>query len=175
MPKLQNLLKCFFISIFLIGPLYAQQEGKYIAGTEKQLQMVVHIFGEVRRPGEYTVLDNTNLLELVSKAGGPTQYSNLGGIKLTRVALFPRKRNGSRSNSNGADRTGQFTRKRIYKIDLSDYLNKEKAMPLPVLQPGDVVFVPRNRWFKWRNVVGVARDLSVIASVYFIYLRATRD
>ena len=45
----------------------------------------------------------------------------------------------------------------------------------PVLQPGDVVFVPKNSWHKWKDVSAVIRDVSVVASAYFLYVRATRN
>ena len=46
---------------------------------------------------------------------------------------------------------------------------------IPTLQPGDVVVVPRNGFSKWKSVAGILRDLSVVASAYFLYLRTTKD
>ncbi len=173
MFNLQNMLRGLFVTILLVGQLHAQEKEKYLFGTEQQLEMIVHVFGEVRKPGEYRVPNDTNILELISKAGGPTQYSKLSKTRLTHVNYdFFNSKNGLSSESDGK---GKLKPKRIATISLEKYLNGERAVSLPVLQPGDVVFVPRNNWFRWRNVVSVARDLSVIASVYFIYLRATKD
>ena len=54
---------------------FLQQKDQYQIGLER-LMITVHIFGEVRQPGEFLVPDNTNILELISKAGGPTEFSN---------------------------------------------------------------------------------------------------
>ena len=65
-------LVCLSLSLlFIARPSFAQ------------LKVVVHIWGEVRSPGEYTVPAGTNILELISKAGGPTEYANMGKVKLT--------------------------------------------------------------------------------------------
>src|SRR5688572_8546323 len=51
-------------------------DDKYILGAESRLEIVVHVLGEVERPGEYRVTDETDVLELISKAGGPTRFAN---------------------------------------------------------------------------------------------------
>ena len=48
------------------------------------------------------------------------------------------------------------------------------AAPPPILRPGDVIFVPKNSRQKWLDVSTVVRDLSIVASSYFLYLRATK-
>jgi len=85
MFNLQNMLRGLFVTILLVGQLHAQEKEKYLFGTEQQLEMIVHVFGEVRKPGEYRVPNDTNILELISKAGGPTQYSKLRKTRLTHV------------------------------------------------------------------------------------------
>ena len=58
--------------------------GDYFLGDEEKLEMVVHIWGEVKEPGEFRVSYETNVVELISKAGGPTEFANLSKIRLTR-------------------------------------------------------------------------------------------
>ena len=75
------------VSLLLLlgaGSLFAQDQGKYIYGDEQRLQIVVHVLGEVKRPGEYIVPDNTDIVEIISKAGGTTEFSNLGSVFITR-------------------------------------------------------------------------------------------
>lgn len=170
----RKVFNSIFLLILFAGTAFGQDKGRYIFGTEQKLEMIVHVFGEVRQAGEFRVEDNTNVLELISKAGGPTEFSNLGNVKITRIGV---NQNSNNNDSSDLSKTLKHQLgKQIIKINLDDYLNKkDERILLPILQPGDVVFVPRNNWFRWRNVVSVARDLSVIASVYFIYLRATRD
>jgi len=62
--------------------------------------------------------------------------------------------------------------KRVIKINIGDYLTEENYKDrVPTLQPGDVVFVPRNNWFRWRNFISIARDLSAIAGLYYFVSR----
>ena len=172
----QKILGFLFLIIFFAGTTYGQDKEKYLFGTEQKLEMIVHVFGEVRQPGEFRVEDKTNVLELISKAGGPTQFSNLAGIKITRLGLIDSASNGSNGKSDRSAGSSYKFGKRIIKINVDDYLNDDNYRDrMLTLQPGDVVFVPRNKWFRWRNIVSVARDLSVIVSVYFIYLRATKE
>lgn len=175
MNKLIVFFVYFIFSITFVGRVSGQEKEKYILGGEQKLKMVVHIWGAVKSPGEYQVSDDTNVLELISKAGGPTEFSKLSSVRLTRIEpQLYFKNNGSYNEKNGSNNSKFRVGKRIIKINIDNYLKKENASSPPVLQPGDVIYIPRNNWFRWRNVVAVARDLSVIASVYFIYLRATR-
>jgi len=136
-----------------------QRTTDYVLGTEEQREMAVHIWGEGKSPGEYRVAYNTNLLELISKAGGPTQFANLKKVRLARPLVEP----------DGAETEGE----RIIVYDMEKYLNdKDHWNEVPVLQPGDVVVLLQNRWFQWRELVKVAHEVAVIASVYVWYLRA---
>jgi protein involved in polysaccharide export with SLBB domain len=128
--------------------------------------MMVHIMGEVQKPGEYRVADQTNLLELLSKAGGPTQFSRLSSISVRRVAA------GRPFPAVASDTT---LRIEILRVNIEDILRKPGMPPPPRLQPGDVVFVPKNSWHTWKNISGVIRDVSVVASAYFLYARASRN
>ena len=124
---------------------------KYSIGADEHLMITVHIWGEVRSPGEKQVRDITNLLELISKAGGPTEYADLKKVELTRT----HKRSS-----------------RFLIIDLREYLHAESYEgSLPVLQPGDIVKVPRNRWYVWRTLVRVASEVAIVANVYYWFTR----
>ncbi|MFQ5649787.1 MAG: polysaccharide biosynthesis/export family protein [bacterium] len=143
-------------------------QDRYIVGAgdqEQGLQMIVHVIGEVRKPGEYRVLDGTNILELFSKAGGPTQFSKLSGVTISRIRHGVA---GNGRNGNGRLKTGND----IIRVNITHYLKKTNAAPPPQLKPGDVVFVPRNGWSKWRNIATIVRDVSVGISLYLLYLRA---
>lgn len=141
---------------------WAQEDNRYLLGPDRQLEMIVHIIGEVKSPGEYRVRDNTTALDLLSKAGGPTEFANLGAILL---------RHTQPASPHPAAAAGPA----VLKINLGKYLKDASATPPPVLQPGDVVSVPGNGWRKWRNGFSVVRDLAVVASAYFLYVRSTKD
>lgn len=128
--------------------------------------MMVHIIGEVQKPGEYRVADQTDLLQLLSKAGGPTQFSRLSAVSVRRVP-------GGRPFT--ATAGGAAPRVEIIRVNIDEILRKQDVAPPPLLQPGDVVLVPKNSWHTWKNISGVVRDVSVVATAYFLYARSTRN
>ena len=56
-----------------------------LAGSE-QLKIKTYIWGQVLRPGLYIVPDNTDLITLISSAGGPSEYA-----KLTKIRIIHKK------------------------------------------------------------------------------------
>jgi hypothetical protein len=147
-------------------PALAQDRTGYILGEPRGLEMEVHIIGEVQKPGEYRVRDQATVLELLSKAGGPTAFSRLSHVTVRRVLLAP---------GASASPTGLAPSVEILAVDLERALRDKDAPPPLTLRPGDVVVVPKNAWHKWKDVSAIVRDVSVVASLYFLYLRATRD
>jgi len=148
-----------FFGLFT-GQLLAQDTGEYLLGEEEKLQIVVYILGEVHDPGEYRVSDNTNVVELISKAGGTTDFANLGKVRIRREFVkydpnSPRK----------------VVQKEFLKFDAKKYLENQGSPDPPVLKPGDIVYVGRNNWSKWRKVAAVVRDVSVVATAVFLYFR----
>jgi len=120
---------------------------EYHLGEENKLEIVVNIWGEVGAPGSYRVADDTDLVKLISLAGGPTDYANLGNVKITRP--------------NGRD-------EKLIEVDLLRYLEDEAAEDPVVLLPGDTVRVPRNAKHTWRSAIKVLSDVSVIATLYVL-------
>ncbi|HYM81861.1 MAG TPA: SLBB domain-containing protein [Candidatus Limnocylindria bacterium] len=141
----------------------AQERTGYIVGEPQGLEMMVHIIGEVQKPGEYRVGDRTDILELLSKAGGPTQFSRLSSVTVRRL-VFTRP---------SASLTTEPPRAEILQVNLDKALRNRDEMPIR-LQPGDVVVVPKNGWRAWKDATAVIRDVSVVASAYFLYLRASK-
>ena len=150
---------------------------QYQIGPDEKLLIRVHIFGEVKSPGEYLVPDKTNLLELISKAGGPTEFSNLRKVKITRGLSVEYLLKGDQlahasSNYNNAITNKKF-RKRVIKINLNKFLDDEDySASIPTLRPGDVIRVGRNRLFTWQNTIRVVSQLAIIAQVWYWYSRA---
>lgn len=154
------------LGVWLPARLHAQDE-VYTHEDSRRLQIRVHIIGEVKEPGEYLVFDNTDVLELISKAGGPTEFGNLGRVRIRRSAVpIPIHDVLSNGSTNGDE-----SAEKLLHADLMAYLNAQSDVPPPVLRPGDVVTVPSNSWRTWRRVFSMVRDVAVIASVYLLYLR----
>lgn len=82
----------------------------------------VKIYGEVKFPGEYTITNNSfKLLDLIEKAGGLTNYSDLDG------ASFERKK----------DSLG------FVLMDLKEALNDSSSNYNYAIEEGDSIFIPR--------------------------------
>jgi protein involved in polysaccharide export with SLBB domain len=142
------------VSLAVARPALAQN-ADVILGEPNRIQIVVHIIGEVKRPGEYQVPDDTDVLELLAKAGGPTEIADLSGVSLRRrdVPGYP---------TNPAEDA-------IVNVDLDEFLKRKDAPLPPVLQPGDVVTVPRNKMHAWKTVFTMVRDVSVVVTTYLLY------
>jgi hypothetical protein len=142
-------------------PAQPTSQDKYLMGLESRLEIVVHVMGEVERPGEYRVTDDTDVLELISKAGGPTRFANMSGIRLRRVEPV-----GAAQLAGGEN---------LVELDLSAFLKNENEPAPPLLYPGDVVTVPRNKMAKWSTAFVLVRDIAVVVSTYLIYLNIVED
>jgi hypothetical protein len=154
----------FILVSFMGFSAIAQEQRNYLLGEERKLEIIVYILGEVKNPGEYRVNDNTDLAELIARAGGTTDFSNLKHVTITR----------SFYTKNGNSSSASF-QKKVIKADVQAYLKGSENKPLPRLAPGDIVHVSKNKWYAWKNAATVVRDLAVVASAYFLYLRATND
>jgi hypothetical protein len=64
----------------------------------------------------------------------------------------------------------------VLDVNLEDaWKQKRSDGQPPRLVPGDVVVVSRNSWFGYKRFATVLRDVAVVASAYFLYLRVVED
>ena len=85
------------------------------------LTIEVSILGQVKNPGQYTLDRNANLLGAITKAGGVTDVAQTKTIRITRKA---------------PDGSSQKLT-----VDLEEIMSG-RATEIPVLQEGDVIYVP---------------------------------
>jgi protein involved in polysaccharide export with SLBB domain len=179
--RLLKKLLVFWSILSLPTICIAQEEtikkDQYQIGPDENLLIRVHIFGEVKKPGEYLVPDDTDLLELISKAGGPTEFSNLTKIKITRGLAGKadiRQTSFREAESMTDDMISKNKiEKYVIKINLNKLLDDEKYLAtIPVLQPGDVIRVGRNAWYTWQTVIRVVSELALIAQMWYWYSRS---
>jgi len=134
-------------------------------------KFIVFVF----HPFSIYIPDDTDVLELISKAGGPTEYSNLKNIKITRGLTDLMDVNASskkgQGNSNNYIQIKKHTKK-VIKMNLKKMLDKANDYKkVPTLQPGDVIRVGRNTWFTWQAIIRVVSQLALIAQVWYWYSR----
>jgi hypothetical protein len=112
-------------------------------GTESKLMVKVNVWGAVEKPGSQYVPDGTDLISVLSAAGGP-----LEGAKLSQVRLV-RDFDGEKSNM---------------VIDVNHCLKKGEPGQLPEIKPGDTIIVPKSK-ASFVKFIGVIYNIAVIASV----------
>ncbi|HPR18072.1 MAG TPA: SLBB domain-containing protein [Candidatus Cloacimonadota bacterium] len=115
-----------------------------LTGSE-QLKIKSYIWGQVQKPGLYIVPDDTDLLTLISSAGGPTENANLTKVRIIR----------STENEN-----------KIIWVDLQEYIDSGNYELIPQLQPGDTVVISGSAYYAFTKAVAWISQLAVILSVY---------
>lgn len=122
-------------------------------GAEAQITFEVRVWGQVVKPGIYRVPDGTNVVGLLSAAGGPSDGASLSSVRLVR-------------NAEGAAEPG------VVRVDVDEYLRSGNGSAMPALTPGDVVYVPANGSHRFLRVTGVLTLLTLAANVV---VAATRN
>ncbi len=112
-------------------------------GHESRLQISVHVWGEVHKPGLYVVPDNTDLVTLLSYAGGPTKNARVASVRLIR--------NGGRADH-------------VAEIDVKDYIAHGNPEATLMLRPGDTVVVPGSVWYAVGRFFGFLTQVAIVAS-----------
>lgn len=98
----------------------------YIVGSEG-VQIDVNVWGQVLIPGRYVVNYQTDLVSLLSFAGGPTQIAKLDEVKIIRYV-----------------RQDTTVIEKLVRVDLDRFVEFGEQSNIPPLQRGDTVVIPAN-------------------------------
>ena len=120
-------------------------------GDEEQLRIYTQIWGQVRKPGFYLVPDDTDLLTLLSLAGGPTEDAKLSKIRIVRPN----------------EEAGQGE---VIWINIKKYLDTGNFGLIPVLKPGDTVVVSGTVFYGMERVADFIAKFATVLSIYNLYL-----
>ncbi|MDP2807529.1 MAG: SLBB domain-containing protein [bacterium] len=153
--KTAILIVCWFLSG---ASLVFAQSGGYLersqgqAGTsgdiyEREVLIEVQIWGQVNKPGRYRVPVTTDVVGLISYAGGPTEDAALSRVKLVRGAFGP----------------GQ-----TQKVNISKYTGKADKSLVPMLEQGDVVIVPSTLYHKLMRAASFLSQAAVVVTAYLV-------
>ncbi len=115
-----------------------------LQGSE-QLKIKTYIWGRVRNPGLYIMPDNTDLLTLISSAGGPLEDAKLSKVRIVRSI--------------------EGTEEIIW-VDLKEYLDTGDNSLIPILQPGDTVVISGTTFYAFTKVTDWLSKIAVALSVY---------
>jgi hypothetical protein len=132
-----SLLALFILGSVLVSPCaFGQMDGAlggpsitsgsaaayYYISKSGEITMPLNLWGMVKNPGRYEVPISTDLVQLISFAGGPLGDANLASVKVTRI-----------------ERRDESFRKVEFTLDLR-YLDKLDSQAL-TLRPGDTIFI----------------------------------
>jgi protein involved in polysaccharide export with SLBB domain len=125
-------------------PLLKDEDTIVVPGNP--LAANVKVLGGVKNPGSYQVFFQTTLLDVIFLAGGPTDDANLKKIKIVSL-------------------TGQDARE--VPINIKDLLITKSFKSIPIVVPGDVVYVPE-KTVSWTKFLNLLRDLTLFVTLYYL-------
>ncbi len=99
-----------------------------------ELTRQVLVLGEVVNPGVYAIYENARVLDAIALAGGPKERAELGAI--------------------GIFRQGDPELASLLTLGKDKLLFQGDANENPLIQAGDIVYVPENRKPDWTSIFG---------------------
>jgi hypothetical protein len=128
---------------------------QYYLGSSDELLIPVNIWGFVQKPGQYMVPDNTDLVALLSFAGGPTENAKLNHIRILR----------------NDPKIGNV----VYKIDVKRYIETADERLIPNLRPGDTIIVSGTTFHWFSRFFEFVSRLAILAQIYYLIALADRN
>jgi hypothetical protein len=123
----------------------AQAGAYYYVARPNEVTMQVNVWGFVQHPGRYEVATNTDLVQLLSYAGGPTNDADMSDVRISRIIR----------------RDGSITIRDL-SLDMQrlDRVDEAKLQ----LQPGDTIFIDHTSWVTVRDVVSVVTTAAIVTA-----------
>jgi len=126
---------------------FSDKPAQYILGSGDILLVNINLWGHVQRPGIYSVPSSYSLIDLISSAGGPLSTARLNDVRVVRKD------------------------QEVLKIDIENFLKTGDNTLLPILQPGDTIIVAGSIQDIFTQIVGLFRDIAIIANVFVLSQR----
>lgn len=126
----------------------------YYIAKPGELTMLVNVWGFVKNPGRYEVASSTNLIQLISFAGGPIENARLSEVKITRFV----------------EKDSVLTSMEII-VNL-DHLDSLEGSSL-ALFPGDTIFIDHTGWSTLRDAFSVVTTVGIITTAIAQLIIAT--
>lgn len=167
-----KVVKVIMLLCFQGGLLYAQDASqvptldgaaRYYLGDRDQVVMSVNIWGYVQKPGVYFVPRNTDLISLISFAGGPREGANMSEVTIVRA--------GEVKATNGDTISSDDDKVPVLRVDVKQSLQSGRVSNIPVLQAGDTVVIRETGGRRFQRILGFNSFVNIItaaASIAFI-------
>jgi hypothetical protein len=117
----------------------------YYIAKPGELTMLVNIWGYVQKPGRYEVPSSTDLIQLVSYAGGPSEYADMENVQLTRAVRIDKKI---------SKKTYSFNLEKLENVNDDDLK----------LYPSDTIFIGSSGWITTRDALLVVTAAAFVVT-----------
>jgi len=127
---------------------------QYYLGQANELLIRVNVWGKVNRPGQYFVPAATDLITLLSAAGGPIPRSRLGDVRIIR--------------------TSPDSENEVILVDVKKFMKTGDKRLIPELKPEDTVVVHGSTWQFITDLTQLVGGMASVTIVYFYLFVAKR-
>lgn len=127
---------------------------QYYLGQANELLIRVNVWGKVNHPGQYYVPASTDLITLLSAAGGPIPRSRLGDVRVIR--------------------TSSDTGDEVILVNVKKFMKTGDKRLIPDLKPEDTVVVHGSTWQFIADVTQLVGGMASVAVIYFYLFVAKR-
>ena len=121
----------------------------YFYGKDQGVLIDVNLWGQVGKPGKYFVPYTTDLISLISIAGGPTDKAKLDEVRIIRYAV--------------KDTT---VIEKIARVNIVKFIEYGDQGNLPQLIRGDTVIIPGDALSVFQTFVGIAASIGVVVNTF---------
>ncbi|MBN1481484.1 hypothetical protein EH223_03890 [candidate division KSB1 bacterium] len=157
----------FLISTLILNELAIAQNmssaaasgraAQYFLGNQDQVLMAVNVWGFVNVPGQYMVPLETDLVSLLSYAGGPREDARIKRIRVVRT-------------------TAEGDSSLVIGVDVKSFVETGDLEQNPVLLPGDTVVVSGTTFHLVNKIFELGfRIAMIVQAVYLAQWYAGRD
>ena len=132
-----------------VMPGYGMPQDTHFTDSMGNILMYVNVLGEVYKPGQHIVRQDSDVSSVLSLVGGPTEDANLKKAKLLRYK---------------PDEDGRQT----YPINLESYFEEGDRSEFVELKPNDTLVIPEDKGLDTNMALRIAALIVSAASVYAI-------
>jgi protein involved in polysaccharide export with SLBB domain len=108
-------------------------------------ERTVRVLGAVNKPGRYAFTDEMTILDLLAEAGGPSAAAMQDKIVVVNLCCCK-------------DQAKSF--------DLIGFAKTGDVTMLPLVQPGDTVYVPDQSQDPWTKFTDTVKDVSQLLALF---------
>ncbi len=156
------------------GSSFLNRGAQYHLGDKDQILMNVNVWGYVAKPGQYVVPRNTDLITLISFAGGPREGADLSQVSIVRGGLLTSgayaskdvaNKNGAVSQNDTLAVADENSSVPILTVDVKDHLESGEIGRIPILYAGDTVIIGESSGSKFSKFLGFNSVVSIITAM----------